>query len=162
MADGANDPIVQELEVSAERDAVFRALTEAPEIERWWATRASSDPKPGGRFHYEWEFPDAPERNHVQSGTYDALEDGDSVAYPWKVGPATTKVRFTFAGPASGPTRVRLEHTGWTAPLDDARGNHEQGWRMFLGNLKSVLEDGDDKRAAMTGMRVLSGSTERR
>lgn len=54
--------IDREIAIRAPAARVFRALTEAGELERWWTTRATSEPRPGGRFRYEWTFAGAPER----------------------------------------------------------------------------------------------------
>ena len=147
--------MVQELEIAAPRPRVFRALTDARELERWWTTTAESQPRPGGSFRYEWTFPDAPERDHVQQGQYVAFQEGEKVSYPWKVGQAATRVDFTLRDSGSG-TAVRLEHSGWGEGMDKAYEMHDQGWAFFLGNLKTFLEEGLDRRAETTGMRVVA------
>lgn len=145
--------IEQELSIDAPRGKVFEALTNAAELERWWTTRAESQPREGGSFRYEWLFPAAPERNHLQEGTYTAFSDGVRVAYPWQVGPSTTQVEFVVEG-TDARSVLRLVHGGWSDGMQEARGHHDQGWRFFLGNLKSVLEEGVDRRAEVMGIQV--------
>jgi uncharacterized protein YndB with AHSA1/START domain len=146
--------IEQTLTVDAPPAEVFRALTDADALKRWWITDGTSEPRSGGRFHYEWKMADAG-RDHVQEGAYDAVVDGIVVAYPWAAGDAgDTRVTFALAQD-NGGTRVSLVHSGFaTDPATDAiHDQHEQGWQGFLANLKSVLEGGDDNRAAM-GLRT--------
>jgi uncharacterized protein YndB with AHSA1/START domain len=139
--------IEQTITVNAPRDDVFRALTDAGDLKRWWITDGASEPRSGGHFRYEWRMAD-PANDHVQEGAYDAVVDGVVVAYPWAAGPGTT-THVTFAlEEGEGGTRVSLVHAGFAAE-DETHARHDQGWRGFLSNLKSVLEAGEDNRAAM-------------
>ena len=142
--------IEQTLTVDAPPADVFRALTDADALKRWWITDGTSDPRSGGRFRYEWKMAEAG-RDHVQEGSYDAVVPGVVVAYPWAAGEAgDTHVTFALAQDDGG-TRVSLVHSGFaTDPATDAiHAQHDQGWHGFLTNLKSVLEGGEDNRAAM-------------
>ena len=138
----------QEIQVSAPPRQVFQALTDAREIERWWTTKARSEPRKDGGFRYDWTFPEAPERDHVQEGRYIEFEDGSRVSYPWKVGDRNTEVDFTVDGNGAA-TRLVMEHRGWAPGMEEAYERHDQGWRFFLGNLKSYLEEKVDRRAEM-------------
>jgi uncharacterized protein YndB with AHSA1/START domain len=139
--------IEQTITVQAPRDDVFRALTDAGALKRWWITDGASDPRTGGHFRYEWRMAEAA-NDHIQEGTYDAVVDGVVVAYPWAATP-TNDTRVTFAlAEREGGTQVSLVHSGFAAD-DEVHSRHEQGWQGFLANLKSVLEAGEDNRAAM-------------
>jgi uncharacterized protein YndB with AHSA1/START domain len=70
------------LTVDVPREQVFHALTDAGQLKRWWITDGLSEPRPGGRFRYEWRMED-PANDHVQAGTYDALVEGERVEFPW-------------------------------------------------------------------------------
>jgi uncharacterized protein YndB with AHSA1/START domain len=136
--------------VDAPRDQVFRALTDAGELKRWWITDGISEPRTGGRFRYEWKAAD-PANDHVQEGTYDEVVDGERVSYPWSLGPAgDSRVSFSVSE-RDAATEVTLRHSGF--PDDPAHAaiheRHDQGWHKFLTNLKSVLEGGADNRAEM-------------
>ena len=146
--------MVQVLEIAAPRQRVFEALTDARELESWWTTEAESQPRSGGSFRYDWTFSDHPERDHVQQGQYTEFKGGERLGYPWKVGPAGTHVNFELQDNGSG-TALRLEHRGWSDDMDQAYEMHSQGWAFFLGNLKSYLEEGVDRRAEAMGMRVI-------
>jgi uncharacterized protein YndB with AHSA1/START domain len=142
--------IEQTLTVAAPRDEVFRALTDAGALKRWWITEGTSEPRTGGHFRYEWRMAD-PSNDHVQEGDYVEVVEGERIAYPWSAGPAgDTRVTFALADAGSG-TRVSLVHSGFSADpgLVEVHDRHDQGWRGFLANLKSVLEGGPDNRGAM-------------
>jgi uncharacterized protein YndB with AHSA1/START domain len=142
--------IEQAVTVDAPREQVFRALSDADELKRWWITDGTSEPRTGGRFRYEWRMAD-PSNDHVQEGAYAEVAEGERVVYPWSAGPAgETRVTFTLAD-RDGATAVSLTHAGFSAdPATDAiHDRHVQGWQGFLANLKSVLEGGPDSRPAM-------------
>jgi uncharacterized protein YndB with AHSA1/START domain len=142
--------IEQSLTVEAPREQVFRALTDADELKRWWITDGTSEPRTGGRFRYEWRMADA-SLDHVQQGAYEEVVDGERVSYPWSAGPAgDTRVTFALAD-RDGTTEVTLTHAGFAAAPETAEihDRHVQGWQGFLANLKSVLEGGPDNRGAM-------------
>lgn len=127
--------------VDAPRDDVFRALTDAGELKRWWITDGISEPRSGGRFRYEWKMAD-PANDHVQEGAYDEVVDGERIAYPWSGG--ASQVTLTLSE-RDGATQVSLVHAGITDDFE----RYQQGWQGFLANLKSVLEGGPDNRSAM-------------
>jgi uncharacterized protein YndB with AHSA1/START domain len=142
-------------EVAASPETVFHALTDADELSRWWTTSADSDARTGGAFEYRFEFSEEPERNHLYSGTYDAVVPNERVAYPWQGRLGDTNVDVTLR-PSGDGTTVRLVHSGWGegGEWPAAVKLHEEGWGFFLGNLKSYLERGEDQRAAALGMKT--------
>jgi uncharacterized protein YndB with AHSA1/START domain len=138
-------------EIAATPETVFRALTDADELSRWWTTSAQSDARKGGAFDYRWEFNEGAGReDHRQSGTYTAVVPDERIAYPWKAAEADTKVDFTLTPDGEGTT-LRLVHTGFGDGGGSAESveMHEQGWGFFLENLKSYLERGEDRRSEM-------------
>jgi uncharacterized protein YndB with AHSA1/START domain len=139
------------LTVDAPRDRVFHAITDADELKRWWITDGISEPRPGGRFRFEWKMAD-PSNDHVQEGAYDEVVDGQRIAFPW-AGPAGDSHVTLSLSEGDGGTQVSLVHSGIAA--DDMFERYEQGWQGFLANLKSVLEAGQDNRAAM-GVQTLA------
>jgi uncharacterized protein YndB with AHSA1/START domain len=146
--------IKQSYTINAPADRVFRALTDADEITRWFASSAKSDAKTGGRFAYDYVFADT-SRNHSVEGEYRDLTPGETVAYSWPAGHAKhpTEVVYTLT-PKGGATELTLVHSGWKADALDSMKEHEMGWGFFLSNLKSYLEEGKDQRAAAMGMKT--------
>jgi uncharacterized protein YndB with AHSA1/START domain len=145
--------ITTTLDASPER--VFRALTDADELSRWWTTRADSDPRTGGSFSYTWEFEQDTDRNHTRDGTYLDVTPNEHVSYDWSMPLANTVVDFRLE-PSGNATRLRLVHSGWGSggDWDPSYEMHESGWRFFLENLKSYVERGEDRRATEMGMRT--------
>ena len=143
--------IEQSYEISASAESVFRALSDANEMSKWWITRGQSDAKTGGSFEYVWEFQKA-EMNGKQIGAYTAVESGQSISYPWDIGQAQpTQVEISVSGNGASAT-VSLVHSGWNGEgIEEARAGIAQAWGFFLGNLKSYLEDGADNRSAAMG-----------
>ena len=146
--------IEQTYAINAAPDRVYRALTDAGEITRWFASSAKSDPTPGGRFTFEYLFDDA-SRNHTTDGEFRTLTPGQAVVYSWPAGHAKhpTEVAFTLT-PQGGGTQLTLVHSGWKDGAEDSLKEHDMGWGFFLSNLKSYLEEGKDQRAAAMGMKV--------
>jgi uncharacterized protein YndB with AHSA1/START domain len=132
--------------IGAPPDLVFRALTDAGELARWWTSSGESDARTGGAFSYRFEFED-PSRDHTYEGVYHDVTAGERVSYPWQtsLGETTVDVRLR---PSGDGTELTLTHTGWRsgAEADEAIALHEQGWSFFLDNLKSYLEGGADLR----------------
>jgi uncharacterized protein YndB with AHSA1/START domain len=142
--------------VDAPPETVFRALTDASELERWFPSGAESEARPRGAYRYRFEFEQDPSRNHTYSGTYTAFEPPARVAYDWPTEDGETTVEFRVAGSGDG-SEVTLVHTGWDAHSDDAVEQFRQGWAFFLSNLKGYLERNEDLRASQMGMKTAAG-----
>jgi uncharacterized protein YndB with AHSA1/START domain len=143
--------IEQSYEISASAEAVFRAISDASLMSKWWITRGQSDAKTGGSFEYVWEF-ENDQMNGKQMGAYTSVESGKSLSYPWDIGQSEpTQVALSVAGNGQSAT-VSLVHSGWEGEgLEEAREGIAQAWGFFLGNLKAYLEDGADGRSAAMG-----------
>jgi uncharacterized protein YndB with AHSA1/START domain len=150
--------ITHTVTVAAPPHRVYAALTRPDDLNAWWTTRAASDPRPGGRFSYRWDFDDAA-RNHVQEGKYLELVEGARVSYPWDAAGRRTLVTFELTDAGAGQVDVTLTHEGFSADpaFDDVYTRHAGGWNAFLSNLKSVLEGGPDGRAQM-GLKAGAGT----
>jgi len=145
--------ITKTIEASPER--VFRALTDADELSRWWTTRAESDPRVGGSFSYRWEFEEDTDRNHTREGTYLDVSPSEKVHYDWPMPLGKTVVDFHLE-PSDAGTTVKLLHSGWSSGSEwvESTEMHRQGWGFFLDNLKGYLERGEDARASVMGLKT--------
>jgi uncharacterized protein YndB with AHSA1/START domain len=140
--------------IDAPVPTVYRALTDAGELARWWTSSAESDARTGGSFSYRFEFDDA-SRNHTYTGAYHEVVPNERVSYPWQGALGQTRVDVSLL-PAGDGTELTLVHSGWGTgeEWDAAVQLHEQGWGFFLDNLKSYLERGEDARASQMGMKT--------
>jgi uncharacterized protein YndB with AHSA1/START domain len=140
--------------IDAPPPTVFRALTDAAELSRWWTSSAESDARTGGSFSYGFEFDDA-SRNHTYTGAYHEIVTNERVSYPWQGALGETRVDVSLR-PAGDGTELTLAHSGWGEgdAWDEAVAMHEQGWGFFLDNLKAYLERGADARASAMGMKT--------
>jgi uncharacterized protein YndB with AHSA1/START domain len=116
--------IVITKQIAAQPERVFRALTDADELGRWFASTAESDPHTGGEYvlRFDGQF-------------------------------GETTAEFVLKPGGSG-TDVRLHHSGWVEEAAESRQLHEQGWGFFLDNLERYLTGGDDQRAAVLQMKT--------
>ena len=143
--------IEQTYTIAASRQTIFQAISDAGEMSKWWTTKSQSDASTGGAFEYIWEFNNS-EQNGKQMGTYNAVENGESITYPWDAGlAAPTQVKFSLSGNGTS-TILNLVHSGWDGEVIEQNREMIAGaWQFFLGNLKSYIEDGTDNRAAAMG-----------
>lgn len=145
-----NIEITKQIDAPPER--VFRALTDADDLARWWASTAESDPRTGGDFVLRFEF-DQEAQNHTYAGRYELVAPGERVRYPWNGAFGDTTVDWALR-PRDGGTEVRLTHSGWSEEAAEAREAHDQGWRFFLDNLERYLTGGADERGGPFGMKT--------
>jgi uncharacterized protein YndB with AHSA1/START domain len=138
------------LDLDATPDQVWRALTEAEELVRWFPTRAEVVPGEGGTMLWSW--------GHGEDWTtrIDAWEPGrrlllvqeDARPYdaqgrplpPGEVEPARIAIELTLET-VQGKTRLRLVHSGfgqgsaWDAEVDGI----SEGWQAELRSLRFYL-----------------------
>ncbi|HEV3477965.1 MAG TPA: SRPBCC domain-containing protein [Gaiellaceae bacterium] len=131
-------------QIEAPRERVFRALTDAEELARWFPSSAESDARTGGNYVLRFEFEDG-SRDHTYAGRYEEVMPPERVRYPWNGRFGDTTVEFTLRGSGSG-TELFLRHSGWTAEAEEARRLHEEGWGFFLNNLERYVTTGQDER----------------
>jgi len=142
-----NSFIKQSVVVKSSREIVFKALTQADELVRWFPTRAESDPRAGGKIKLFWEFTDA-SQNGSQDGEYVEVVPNEKLSYTWMADSIPTLVTFTL-NESNGETTVDLEHSTSHEGADEKKlhDDHANQWGFFLMNLKGYLESGADLRA---------------
>ena len=144
--------------VAAARERVFRAWTDAKQLQRWWAPKGlttpsvTADPRPGGRFHYCMRTPEGkdiwglgvyqeivPPARIVYTDTFadeagnpvPATHYGLSEEHPMS---ATVTVTFDDVG---GKTRITLRHA-FPRKFPE-RSGVTQGWNEMLERLDTML-----------------------
>lgn len=148
---GENQAVHQQITVRAPAAEVYQALTEAEKLEQWFPSQVESDPRQGGSYRFEFQYPEGGQGG-TQEGIYLAVEPGQKVSYTWEAGGNQTQVVFTLTA-RGGETEVVLDHTGFGSgpEAEKVRDLHDNVWNAYMTNLKSYLETGDDKRNAMLG-----------
>ncbi len=141
------------IDIHAPVSLVFKFLTQANGLIKWWATRCESDPRPGGRVRCEWDGERAltgealfrqfePPLKLVLEWTSSNGEtlhcDGkDSRGMRWpalnvyelmQINPLTTRLHLHDFGIANGPN------------FEGIRQASEEGWNQALSRLKKAAE----------------------
>jgi len=141
-----NSFVKQTVVIKSPQAVVFKALTDADELMRWFPTRVESDPRPGGKYKFAWEFANASE-NGSQEGEYVEFVPDKMLSYTWKAdaGPTLVSIHLSESG---GETTVELDHASLQEGADGEKlhQDHANQWGFFLMNLKSYLETGMDLR----------------
>lgn len=131
-----------ELPLAASRDEVWRALTDGPALQRWFAPQAEVTPGVGGSITWRWEDswawtqtievwePGARLRTRYDS----PVDDGAGAKVP-------LFLDFTLTG-TGGATTLRLVHSGFGpgAEFDQEYDGISHGWPVELRSLRLYLE----------------------
>jgi uncharacterized protein YndB with AHSA1/START domain len=130
---------------NAPRERVFRAWTEAGELNRWFKpdpeakVTASVDLRVGGAYRIDMVQGD---RNYGAFGTYREIRPPERLVFTWTAlncGDTTaedTLVTVEFFD-ADGKTQVTLTHQHF--PTSEVRDRHNSGWNACFERLKTIL-----------------------
>jgi len=129
----------------ADREAVFRAWTEADRLKQWAAPEGFSvaatevDLTVGGRYRIQMQSPDG--EYHTAVGVYRKIERPARLCYTWQweeggrdAGETLVTVEFNDIG---GSTEIVLTHELF--PTSDAKEAHEQGWTSCLNRIETMF-----------------------
>ncbi len=131
--------IEQHVDLAASPEAVFRALTDAAEITRWFAPDAKVTPGQGGKIWIAWpggmegesdiEVWDPPRRVKLRNKV------------PGETQPSLVAVDYRIEARKDGGSTLRLVHSGFGAGAEFDREYDEttRGWLTFFGNLRHYL-----------------------
>lgn len=131
----------------APRELVFRSLTEAEWLERWFCPSPGAtvkvtqlDLRVGGRFRFAFRFPG--DRTAVVVGEYHTLARPRRLAFTWTWEPpdpyagVETLVTVDLYEKESG-TELVLTHARF--PTEQLMRQHETGWGATLDRLKELI-----------------------
>lgn len=148
--------------IKARPEAVYRALTSATELCRWWLQGAETDARSGGRLRMVWprvkcggadnqnghparRFPPHAAMGDSE-GCFVDLEPGRKVAWLWRHSGrrGIPPLSSFFITPMGRGCEVTLLHSGFSnrAPADKQFEGCAQGWEDCLAKLKLYLETG--------------------
>ena len=154
------------IEIEADIDAVWKALTDAEELMRWFPLDARSKPEPGGKIWYSWGPPyegeshieiwDPPHRLKLRDQWGGSAPDGQVREVEPGV-PARVAMDYTLET-EGGKTILRLVHSGFGAGADwdDEFEGTRRGWDQELLGLKHYLEHhaGHDRKSVWARIKV--------
>ncbi|MGH7243954.1 MAG: SRPBCC family protein [Phycisphaerales bacterium] len=155
--------------ISASSARLYRALTDANELEQWFFSDVQTDARQGGAYKIRWRSVTDESKTHDRFGRYLELEPDRKIMSEWKGdrtqklgldGINSTIVTITLTPERDG-TRVKLVHSGW--PTDENGRKwaplHEGGWTFYLENLSNYVSSGPDLRERTHGQAVKSAAT---
>lgn len=128
----------------ADRATVFRALTEAAALERWFAEHAVVEPKEGGAMRFWGRYtvgaPGEAEANQVIT----RFEPGKALGFSWRLlgrdSEVTLSLRDDEDATDSPATRLLVEHRFDTLPeIGRAAELVDDLWRVHTGSLLEYL-----------------------
>jgi len=139
--------------ILAKPELVYRSLTSARELTRWWVLGAETDARNAGRLRMIWPVRRAKDGVRCPGfgervGVFVDLEPARKVAWLWKPArgekgvPALASI---FILPArGGKSEVTLLHSGFpsAASADAVYGRYARAWEDGLAKLKLYLEKG--------------------
>ncbi len=131
-----------ELEIDAEPEAVWRALTEADELMRWFPPMAEVVPGPGGRIRLAWG------EDLCGDCNVKVWEPGKRLKTSWweppgaPVEPGRALDADSLIEGKGGGTVLRLLHSGFGSDesWDDEYDSIRRGWNFELRSLRHYLE----------------------
>jgi uncharacterized protein YndB with AHSA1/START domain len=140
-------PIISiEQEINASEQELFEYLTKDIKIEKWFATKAKTNPVEGGTYWFSFNYKEhklAGLKNHTSTGKFIKVIPYQTIALNWQ---NRTLININLSKTNTG-TKIELQHSGWKIPQDEAiMENYKNEWMNFLENLKSVIEQDVDLR----------------
>ncbi|MBI4370907.1 MAG: SRPBCC domain-containing protein [Elusimicrobia bacterium] len=144
----------------AKPEAVYRALTSARELTRWWLLGAETDARGGGRVRMVWprlRGRDGLKGFGEREGFFVDLEPGRKVAWLWRPvrgEQGVPPLASVFLLPKGRGCEVTLVHAGFPADpaADGAYRSCAWAWEDGLAKLKLYLETGRTCRAEALDM----------
>lgn len=138
--------------IRAKPELVYKSLTSARELTRWWLLGAETDARNAGRLRMVWPRVRGKDGTRASGfgervGVFVDLEPARKVAWLWKPArgekgvPALTSI---FVLPARGGSEVTLLHAGFPggAKADLLYNGYARAWEDGLAKLKLYLETG--------------------
>lgn len=126
-----------EVDINADPEAVFQALVDPDQLDRYIASGATVQPEVGGLYDFGWA-------EHAPMKILE-LEPNRRLSHTWSYEgddhARDTIVTWTLDG-GNGKTRLTLVHSGF-AP-ERGSGDYQIGWLDFLNRIKFMVEVGSE------------------
>jgi len=127
---------------------VFAALTDANELQGWFAEHAEVEPRVGGAYRFWGKHTLGTPSQADANGKVTRFEAGKSIAYTWRLEDRDSEVAFEVApDPENAEASViKGTHTFAEAPaINRAKEMVDDLWRFNWGNLSAHLAGGKGK-----------------
>ncbi|MGH7130739.1 MAG: SRPBCC family protein [Phycisphaerales bacterium] len=129
--------VVMSIEIDAPVAAVWRAITDPAEMNRWISENAAVDLRPGGVYSYGWKSPDA--GTAIGPSKVIEIEPGKRLVHDWSYKwDATTRTVWEVDALGERRTRLTVRQLGTNTPR--AFGGYSNGWGKFLLKVKAMLQ----------------------
>ncbi|MBI3505926.1 MAG: SRPBCC domain-containing protein [Proteobacteria bacterium] len=153
-------------DVKAPPADVYRAATSARQLCAWWADRAETQIRNGGRFQFEW--PEDMDKSATRGrGTFVDLDPGRKLSWLWEPDSLPRGVPLLttlFLEPARAGCRVTLVHAGFPAEGAAAKAfsSYSRGWEDFVAKLALYVERGATCKGERLSLADLASRRRRR
>jgi uncharacterized protein YndB with AHSA1/START domain len=135
-----NNEIRKTIVIDASPQTVFRALTDAKEIAKWFANQgAVLEARVGGALEFKFLRPDG-EKHSFHGKVLEIVQD-KKLSYSWNsasdLNQGMGTITYALEPVDGGKTRLTLVHTGISESKKDVEAgfSYESGWTFFLGQL---------------------------
>jgi uncharacterized protein YndB with AHSA1/START domain len=141
--------------LGASPERVYKALTDARMLERWFPSRVEADVRVGGKIRFFFEAVERrDDEEHLREGVFRELVPGRRVSYTFSLPEGETLVTWTLTPKGKG-TELKLVHSGFRGGPGSEMGQHSSGWAFYVGNLSGVLDGEKDRRPEAMGQKTV-------
>lgn len=130
--------VVDSINILADKQTVWSAITEADKLEKWWPESAEIDLSIDGKIVFNWF-----------SGSRTETTISDMELYTQLSFPFGNEFLSLYLEEQEESTRVEVVHSNINDENKDLIIHIAQSWRLLLINLKVFLEDSKDLRPAI-------------
>jgi uncharacterized protein YndB with AHSA1/START domain len=153
METTTENAVEREIEIAASPETVWEFLVDPDKLARWFGTRASLDPRPGGEYRVDVIG------GHIANGRFVELDPPRRLVHTfgWEpeggqdnaVPPGSSTIEIELE-PSGDGTRLKFRHYG--LPDADAVRHHGFGWDHYLARLVIAGAGGDPGEDRITEM----------
>lgn len=140
-----SEPIILERVLQAPVSKVWKALTDAGQMQSWYFEIETFRAEPGFEFHF---YAGSPEQKWMHRCKVKEVIKEKKLSYTWKydeIPDVETLVTFELFDEGDNTTRIRLTHEGvnkFPQNKNFKRGNFVEGWAQIVGtSLKNFVEE---------------------
>ena len=129
--------VVMSIEIDAPAVAVWKAITDPIEMNKWLSECAKVVLRPGGSYSYGWKSPD--DGAAIGPSKVIEVEPGKRLVHDWSYKTDST-TRPVWEIDALGDTRTRLTVRQLGVKKAREFGGYSNGWGKFLLKVKAMLQ----------------------